>query len=754
VLYVTLLALASFAPGAGAQQPEAQRVPLPGSDEKRMLVLLSSHEADPWMLSVTQGMKQVFEASGLRYSLWVESLDRRRNRGRGYFEDLLRLYRRKLETARFDVVITAGNEALAFALEHREALVPGVPLVFTGTDRIDLVAGASHADVTGSRESIEFRSTLDAALALHPDASTIVLLTPGLDRRYLVERLIPEYRPDLALEVWAEERLEEIVERLDALPPDAILVTVGEPRLDDGRRLGMDEFVRNLSSRSDAPLYTVWDVALGHGIVGGRLVSGEGQGATAARLALRILAGEQADSIPVVTEDGGQYRFDYRELDRLGLSLDALPPGSEVINRPIGFYEMHRVVLWSAAGIIVTLASFIAVLLRNTVVRRRVELALRESEARFHDFLDHSPTAISLMDRDGRFLLANRTFESLMGIGVEELLGRRSEELFAPEFARVSRDHDTEVLATGTSSSRQILLTRAGEARNVLTVKFPVRDGQGAVFGVGAVTVDVTDLKRAERALREREQRFREYAEVELAKARERLVRQTRLSAIGQVAASLAHDIRNPLGAIRNAAYYLGRRVPAAERKWQEYLRLIEREVVAADRIISHMMDMARERHLQRQQVDLGPLVDGVTRRLQPNGEVRIELGLEPVPFEVYADPEQLERVLDNLLSNAAQAVGKRGRIVVRARHDGPSDTISVVDDGPGVPESVEKHLFEPLVTTKAKGTGLGLAICEQIIRQHGGTIEHLRTETGGAEFRLVLPADPAHGSVLLPQSA
>ena len=275
--------------------------------------------------------------------------------------------------------------------------------------------------------------------------------------------------------------------------------------------------------------------------------------------------------------------------------------------------------------------------------------------------------------------------------------------------------------------------------RDVLSVKFPVRNGAGSIVGIGSITVDVTELKRAERALLEREQRFREFAEEELAKARSSLVRQTRLGAIGQMASSLAHDIRNPLGAIRNAAYYLRRRVPEHERKWADYLELIEREVVASDRIISHMMDLVRNRPLERVAVDLGELLDAVERRLRVRDGVRIERDLEPEPFDVIVDSAQFERVLDNLLSNAVQA--SVGRVLVRARRAEESDMITVEDDGPGVPEHVVGHLFEPLVTTKAKGTGLGLTICEQIVSEHGGTIDYSPRAGGGARFRVVLPA-------------
>ncbi len=736
------LALALLLGSAPAAAADDGLAPLPGSDERSVLVMLSSHEGDPHTLAVMRGVRRVFDESGSRISPWVESLDSRRNRGRAYFDDLLRVFERKLATARFDLAIAVGNEALEFALEHREAIAPATPLVFADVDRVDATKLATASDVTGIRTSVDFRPTLDAALALDPRADTIVLLTPGLDRRYLIEDLVPHYRPDLALEVWADERLETIVSRLAELPVGTIVVPVGEPRLENGRKLETDEFVRALAPRISAPMYTVWGVALGHGIVGGELVSAEAQGEGLARLALRVLGGESPQAIPIVDSDAASFAFDHEVVRRLALPLDRLPPGAELVNVPESFYRLHRDVLLGSAAIIVVLGGFIGVLLRNIAKRRRAEAELLESEARFRDFLENSPTAICLKDLDGRFVLANPTFEEVMGVKLDALLGRRSAEVFDRCFAAASEEHDAEVVARARAVSREESFDVAGDRRDVLSVKFPVRSPGGESMGVGSITVDVTELKRAERALREREQRFREYAEAELAKARSSLVRQTRLGAIGQMASTLAHDIRNPLGAIRNAAYYLRRRVPEHERKWADYLELIEREVVASDRIISHMMDLVRNRPLERVVVDLGALLDAVERRLEPREEVRLERDLEPEAFEVAVDAAQFERVLDNLISNASQAA--RSRVLVRARRSEESAMIAVEDDGPGVAEHVVDHLFEPLVTTKAKGTGLGLTICEQIVNQHGGTIDYAPRAGGGASFCIVLPVASA----------
>jgi len=256
------------------------------------------------------------------------------------------------------------------------------------------------------------------------------------------------------------------------------------------------------------------------------------------------------------------------------------------------------------------------------------------------------------------------------------------------------------------------------------------------------------DLRRAVAAERLAQQQLldqqrleKEHVETELAKVREELVRKTRLAAVGQVSASIAHDLRNPLGAVRNAAYYLKRRVPEDDPELPEFLQIIDDEVANADRIISTLLELTRARPVDKQTVELCLLVDDAFGRIEDADGVRCRISTSPDPFPIQADPVQFRQLLVNLGKNAVQAMEGEGEFFVEAWRNGGSDVIVVRDMGPGIRRDLLEELFEPLVTTKAKGTGLGLTICRQIIERHGGTIEPIRDEQRGAAFRISLPA-------------
>jgi len=265
-----------------------------------------------------------------------------------------------------------------------------------------------------------------------------------------------------------------------------------------------------------------------------------------------------------------------------------------------------------------------------------------------------------------------------------------------------------------------------------------------------SLALETSERRRAEQASRaaqsellQHQQQEKRRVEAELEALKGDLVRQTRLATVGQVAASIAHELRNPLGALRNVAYLL-RRGTNLESRRERYLDIVEQEIRQADRIVGDLLEMSRAKQPAKAGVDLKALALEALEYAGDHGQVALEVKLAPDPFAAFADAGQLRQVLANLFTNSVQAFnGRSGRIVVRAQRDGTLDRIFIADDGPGVPKAIRRQIFEPLFTTKAKGTGLGLAICKQIVEGHGGSIE-LGESRKGSVFCICLPARPA----------
>lgn len=387
--------------------------------------------------------------------------------------------------------------------------------------------------------------------------------------------------------------------------------------------------------------------------------------------------------------------------------------------------------------------------------RRQAEDAMRRAHEQAQTYLDIAGVLILALDATGRVTLINQRGCEILGAAPDEILGHDWFETFLPEAIREEIKAVFARLMAGeievTEYVENLVRTRRGDERMIAWHNTVLRDEQGAIVGTLTSGDDVTDLRRAEQAARVAQEKLteilrqeKERAVAELGRVREELVRKTRLAAIGQVSASVGHELRNPLGSIRNAVYLLRRRLGSDESKAGEYLAMIDDDVNRADRIIADLMEMSRPKKPNRQKVDLIELVEESARRASVPTEVRVRVSTDLRPFMVDLDVHQARQVLNNLFTNSVQAMEGRGEIRVDAKREEPYDIILVADTGPGVPPESRERLFEPLFSTKARGTGLGLAICRQIVAQHGGSIEYIDAAGGGAAFEIRLPRAPA----------
>ena len=216
--------------------------------------------------------------------------------------------------------------------------------------------------------------------------------------------------------------------------------------------------------------------------------------------------------------------------------------------------------------------------------------------------------------------------------------------------------------------------------------------------------------------------------------------RAERLATFGQLVGSIGHDLRNPLGVIETSLYILRGRIGQDERA-TKHLDRIGEQLQLANGIISNLLDMIRNRPLQRERVALGDVVQGAAAAVKrPEGVGLALQGLEALP-PVDGDPVQLRQVFVNLLENAAYAASPAGEITVRGGAAEGAVEVQVEDTGPGVDEHTLRRLFEPLITTKERGVGLGLALVKRIAERHGGTVAYSARPGGGARFTVRLPA-------------
>jgi signal transduction histidine kinase len=247
----------------------------------------------------------------------------------------------------------------------------------------------------------------------------------------------------------------------------------------------------------------------------------------------------------------------------------------------------------------------------------------------------------------------------------------------------------------------------------------------------------------------------------QLLEAREELVRQEKLAILGRLAGTVGHELRNPLGAMNNAVYFLKTVLAEADETTSEYLDLIKHEIDNSQRIISDLLDFARTKTPEKVPVAVGDLVSQCLGKCAVPENVAVVVELPGALPRVVIDPLQMGQVLQNLVCNAVQAMPEGGALRVAARlvgaglvpaHDPKGQPqglplqdfveISVADTGEGISPENMKRLFQPLFTTKPKGIGLGLVVCKNLTEANGGRIAVASREGVGTTFQVMLPVE------------
>jgi len=242
----------------------------------------------------------------------------------------------------------------------------------------------------------------------------------------------------------------------------------------------------------------------------------------------------------------------------------------------------------------------------------------------------------------------------------------------------------------------------------------------------------------------------------ELESAQDTLVRRERLAILGQLAGGVGHELRNPLGVMTNALYYLDATLSDAAPDVKEYLGILKGQVTLSEKIVGDLLDYARVKQPRRERIALGELVAEQIARVGPPGGVRVDADIPADLPSVQADRAQIGQVLLNLVTNAVQAMDgsggvatAEGTLTVRASSANGAVHLDITDTGAGIaPENMAK-IFEPLFTTKPRGIGLGLAVSRSLARANGGDIDVSSRPGAGATFSLMLPrmAEPGGSS-------
>ncbi len=388
---------------------------------------------------------------------------------------------------------------------------------------------------------------------------------------------------------------------------------------------------------------------------------------------------------------------------------------------------------WNAVGVV-----------KDISERKKEEQEMKDEEQRYHALFNRAPIGVLIVDPTTTgFIEFNDAAHKQLGYSREEFEKLSIADIEAKGSPSEALLYISEMVSKGGEEFETEHRTKDGCSRNILVSTRAIKL-RGKTF-LHCIFHDITLRKEMENQLEKYSKHLQEIVQEktsQLAEAQAQIVKSERLTAIGELAGMIGHDLRNPLAGIKNATFYLKRKDECFSEQSKEMLEIINKCVEHSNKIINDLLDYSRETRLELKEISLGSLLSEAFSMVQVPKKVKVVNHFRDTA-KIKVDMDKLERVFVNLIKNAIDAMPNGGTISIVSMEANDHLQLSFTDTGTGIPDDVLPKIFSPLFTTKAQGMGFGLAICKRIVEAHDGTITVQTEKAKGTTFTVTLPFEP-----------
>jgi PAS domain S-box-containing protein len=712
-------------------------------DRPQVLVLSSADSMLPAGRIMSDEVHRGLEAGlGHEVDIFVEFLDALRFPEPIFGDMVAELVEAKYHGKRFDLIYALGPQAYRFVAKRRAAAYLSAPVVYLAMRDSTIERSPALSNATGIISRFDLLETVRLAQLLQPDLQDLVVITgsSAFDRSWeeVARRELAAFSSELTITFLANLSLDTVMARLAALPGRPALLYLTMLEGPEGATYMAPDIAGRLSTI--APVYSVYSTYLDRGIVGGHMDTFEAVGAAGAKLGLRILAGEEAASIPPGPVEAQTYVVNWPALEMWGLDPAGLPDGTVVRNRNPSVWDEYREQILILATLLVLQTLLILALLAQGRRRRLAESRLMESEDRMRLAASSANLGLWRWDSNSNKVWMTDHCRRILGFPADAvatiggLLAKiHREDRFSlqrqiEQSARWERPFDTECRIVLPDGSVRWLSIKGQSTRRS-------SDPADQVTGV---VLDISERKAEQ---------------IEAEQQRNQLTHLTRVAILGELSGAMAHELNQPLTAILSnaqAAQRLLERNPPDLEESRAIMADIVSDDLRAGEVIQRLRSLLKRDEPNPERLDLSELTAEVlelARSELVTQRVSLKTDLDPDLPPVVGDRVQLQQVLLNLIVNACEAMremppAERVLSVWTRESKGREVEICVADRGPGIPPEIADQIFEPFATTKKEGLGLGLSISRTIVQAHNGHLSVGDGTDGGATFCIRLPSE------------
>ncbi|RVT46008.1 EAL domain-containing protein [Rheinheimera sediminis] len=418
----------------------------------------------------------------------------------------------------YDLVITADDDALHFALRHKAELFAVAPLVFLGVNDIATAEQASRRpDVTGVVEAASFGETLELANKLFPERTRVHLIVdPSISGQADLHSMLllkPQF-PQLSFitQNLSDLSWDEFSSKLAQLGKKDMILLLSAYHDKNTKEKSFAESLALITELTQVPVFHFWEHGIGSGVLGGYVISHYEQARQAGLMAKQLLSGATDTDVALVLESPNLAIFDYPQLRRFGIGSGALPEGYQIRNSPVSLFSQYKLEFSFIISLIVILALSTLYLAKQNLLMKRLSDNLSEKSSFLELLMNTLPDLVWIKNAHGRYLSCNKRFEDLYAAKEHQIRGKTDEDFVSKELAFIFRTHDRQAILQGGPLviEEQVCFASDGHTELLETIKTPIYDhSSGELLGVLGVARDITERTKNELKIRQSEQKYR-----------------------------------------------------------------------------------------------------------------------------------------------------------------------------------------------------------------------------------------------------